>query len=90
MVDLELDHLPLADIQTETERMELEECLGALPENYRVPLILHTIGGFSGKDISAMLKISEPNVMTRLKRARQALRRENCGARPARAGKAVP
>lgn len=90
MVDLELDDLPLADAQSGMQRMELEECLGALPENYREPLILHTIDGFSGKEIAAMLKISEPNVMTRLKRARQALRREYCGARPARAGKAVP
>ena len=57
------------------ERVELEECLTALPENYREPLMLQVLGGFSGKEISEMMGISEQNVMTRLCRARQSLRR---------------
>jgi RNA polymerase sigma-70 factor, ECF subfamily len=53
--------------------MELEESLRALPEHFREPLRLQVLGGFSGKEIAAMLNISESNVMTRLKRARDAL-----------------
>jgi RNA polymerase sigma-70 factor, ECF subfamily len=84
LVDLELEDLPIADDNRELERMEIGECLRALPETYREPLLLHEIGGFSGREIAAMLKISEPNVMTRLKRARQALQKANCGASTSR------
>jgi RNA polymerase sigma factor (sigma-70 family) len=70
--------------------MEIDECLRALPETYREPLLLHEIGGFSGKEIAAMLKISEPNVMTRLKRARQALQKANCGASTSGCRKSSP
>jgi RNA polymerase sigma-70 factor, ECF subfamily len=80
LVDLELEDLPVAGDNREIERMEIDECLRALPETYREPLLLYEIGGFSGKEIAAILKISESNVMTRLKRARQALRKANCGA----------
>jgi RNA polymerase sigma-70 factor (ECF subfamily) len=37
--------------------------------------MLQVLGGFSGKEISQMMGISEQNVMTRLCRARQSLRR---------------
>jgi RNA polymerase sigma-70 factor, ECF subfamily len=87
LVDLELEDLPVADDNSEIERMEIYECLRALPETYREPLVLYEIGGFSGKEIATMLKISEPNVMTRLKRARQALQRINCGASTSRCRK---
>lgn len=87
LVDVELEDLPIADDNREIERVEIEECLRALPENYREPLLLHAIGGFSGKEIAAMLDISEPNVMTRLRRARQALQKENCGATASRSRK---
>ena len=75
LVDVELEDLPIAGDNSELERVELEECLRALPENYREPLLLQVLGGFSGKEIAAMLNISEQNVMTRLTRARQALQK---------------
>ena len=75
LVDVELEDLPIAGGNSELERVELEECLRALPENYREPLLLQVLGGFSGKEIAAMLNISEQNVMTRLTRARQALQK---------------
>lgn len=75
LVDVELDDLHIAGNSGELERVELEQCLRALPANYREPLLLQVLGGFSGKEISAILEISEQNVMTRLTRARQALQK---------------
>lgn len=75
LVDVELEDLPIAANNSELERVELEECLRALPETFREPLLLQVLGGFSGKEIADMLNISEQNVMTRLTRARQALQR---------------
>jgi RNA polymerase sigma-70 factor, ECF subfamily len=73
MVDMELDDLDVASQGDELERVELEECLRALPENLREPLLLQVLGGFSGREIASMLNLSEQNVMTRLTRARRAL-----------------
>lgn len=75
LVDVELEDIAIAGGNSELERVELDECLRALPENYREPLLLQVLGGFSGKEIAAMLNISEQNVMTRLTRARQALQK---------------
>jgi RNA polymerase sigma-70 factor (ECF subfamily) len=73
--DVDLDDLGVAADDMGHERVELEECLGSLPEAYREPLMLQVLGGFSGKEISEMMGISEQNAMTRLSRARQSLRR---------------
>lgn len=75
MIDAELEDLPVASNDNALERVELEDSLRALPENYREPLLLQVLGGFSGKEIAEMLGISEQNVMTRLTRARQTLQR---------------
>lgn len=48
--------------------------LAALPLAYREPLVLQVLGGFSCREIAQMLETSEGAVMTRLCRARQALR----------------
>lgn len=75
IVDAELEDLSVAAPGSHTERVELENALQSLPENFREPLMLQTLGGFSGKEIAGMMGISEQNVMTRLSRARLALRR---------------
>jgi RNA polymerase sigma-70 factor, ECF subfamily len=48
--------------------------LAALPLAYREPLVLQVLGGFSCREIAHMLDTTEGAVMTRLCRARQALR----------------
>jgi RNA polymerase sigma-70 factor, ECF subfamily len=48
--------------------------LAALPLAYREPLVLQVLGGFSCKEIAQVLETTEGAVMTRLCRARQALR----------------
>ena len=73
--DVELETLAVAVAAEGQERVELEDALQALPEPLREPLMLQVLGGFSGKEIAQMMGISEPNVMVRLTRARQALRR---------------
>ena len=52
------------------------QIVGLLPETYREPLLLQVLGGFSCAEIAGMLGTSEGAVMTRLTRARQALRRQ--------------
>lgn len=53
---------------------EMREAIHALPKTYREPLLLQVLGGFSCSEISKQMAISEGAVMTRLTRARQALR----------------
>lgn len=53
---------------------EMREAIHALPKPYREPLLLQVLGGFSCSEISKLMAISEGAVMTRLTRARQALR----------------
>ncbi len=73
--DVELEELSVSVPADGQERVELENLLQALPETYREPLMLQVLGGFSGREIAQMLNITEQNVMVRLTRARQALRR---------------
>ncbi len=59
---------------TSTEAFTLRRAVGELPEEYREPLLLQIIGGYSQKDIAEQLGISSAGVGTRLFRARQKLR----------------
>lgn len=53
---------------------ELAEAIQTLGADYRVVVYLHYYEGYGIKDISKLLRISEANVKTRLKRAREKLR----------------
>jgi RNA polymerase sigma-70 factor, ECF subfamily len=55
--------------------LEMREALLSLPVSYAEPLALQVLGGFSCAEIAAMLGTTEGATMTRLTRARQALRR---------------
>lgn len=55
--------------------MEMREALLSLPATYAEPLALQVLGGFSCAEIAAMLGATEGATMTRLTRARQALKR---------------
>ena len=60
-------------------KMDRELLLNAirrLEEDYREPLLLQVIGGFSGKEIAAILDLNNNTVMTRLFRARSKLKAE--------------
>lgn len=71
----EIDMLPDPAGGRALENLELRDALRALPPSYREPLLLQTLGGFSCAEIGQMLGISEGAAMTRLTRARLALRK---------------
>ena len=52
----------------------LHKAILALEPEYRDPLALQVIGGFSGEEIGVMLDLNNNTVMTRLFRARNKLR----------------
>lgn len=56
------------------QRAELHEAMMQLSSDYRDPLLLQVIGGFSGKEIAKILDLNNNTVMTRLFRARSKLR----------------
>jgi RNA polymerase sigma-70 factor (ECF subfamily) len=73
-----LDEVPEVDLATPASfepGQELVQAVGRLPEALREALLLQVLGGFSCAEIAAMLGTTEGATMTRLTRARQALRR---------------
>ena len=52
----------------------LHKAILSLEPEYRIPLALQVIGGFSGEEIGVMLELNNNTVMTRLFRARNKLR----------------
>jgi RNA polymerase sigma-70 factor, ECF subfamily len=73
--DQALDQLLIASDSDVHAEVEMRDALWKLPESYREPLLLQVLGGFSCAEIGTMLGISETNVMQRLTRARQAMRK---------------
>ena len=69
--EAELPALPSFESQLETA-----ELVSLLPETYREPLLLQVLGGFSCAEIAGILGTTAGAVMTRLTRARQAMRRQ--------------
>ena len=56
------------------ERAQIRRQMAALPEEYREPLLLQVVGGFSGDEIAEILDLNKNTVMTRLFRARNQLK----------------
>lgn len=61
------------------QEFELHDALQALPQGYREPLLLQLLGGYSCAEIAGIMNLTEGAVMTRLTRARIALRRAHGG-----------
>ena len=59
---------------TSIEAFVLRQALAQLNEEYREPLVLQVIGGYSMEEIAQQLGLSKGAVMTRVHRARQKLR----------------
>ncbi|GAB5499248.1 MAG: sigma-70 family RNA polymerase sigma factor [Pseudohongiellaceae bacterium] len=79
LVDIEGQTVAEAQDQEPDRKMDRELLLNAirrLDEDYREPLLLQVIGGFSGKEIAAILDLNNNTVMTRLFRARSKLKQE--------------
>jgi len=70
-----LDGVDVADERQDLAGLEMREALHALPPAYAEPLALQVLGGFDCAEIARLLDTTEGAVMTRLTRARQALRK---------------
>jgi RNA polymerase sigma-70 factor (ECF subfamily) len=56
--------------------VEVKNALEALPENFRIPVLLADVEGFSYKEIAEMLDIPIGTVMSRLHRGRKSLQKQ--------------
>ncbi len=72
----EVDENQLPSMPSFEGRLETAQVLARLPETYREPLLLQVLGGFTCAEIAGILGTSEGAIMTRLTRARQALRQQ--------------
>jgi RNA polymerase sigma-70 factor (ECF subfamily) len=70
-----LDALEVPDDRPANLGLEMRDALMSLPASYAEPLALQVLGGFSCAEIAEMLGTTEGATMTRLTRARQALKR---------------
>jgi len=66
--------LPLDQVLNEELSRTLKKAILALPEKYRVVLVLRDIEGFSTDESAQILKLSPSNIKVRLHRARLFLR----------------
>ncbi len=64
----------IAESTDAAELVQLRQAIANLPLDYREPLMLQVLGGFSCDEIATELGIKTGAVMTRLFRARQRLR----------------
>lgn len=73
--DVELDALEHAYESDFLGEMEMREALAALPLALREPLVLQVLGGYTGSEIGAIVGVTEDAALTRVSRAKQALRK---------------
>lgn len=79
LVDIENQSIAEADGNEPDNKMDkelLHNAINRLESDYREPLLLQVIGGFSGKEIAEILGLNNNTVMTRLFRARSKLKLE--------------
>ena len=75
--DVEQDHLEDHISSSSEEQVEqhiIRRHIAKLELEYREPLLLQVIGGFSGEEIAGILELNRNTVMTRLFRARNQLK----------------
>ena len=72
---IDADALEIVDERSGPFGLEMRDAIMGLPVTYAESLALQVLGGFTCAEIAVMLETSEGAVMTRLTRARQALRR---------------
>ncbi|MCI0668414.1 MAG: sigma-70 family RNA polymerase sigma factor [Methylococcaceae bacterium] len=74
--EVDLEQIESRDVanDTSTEAFVLRQALDMLAVEYREPLLLQVLGGFSCEEIAEICGISKGAAMTRLFRAKQRLR----------------
>jgi len=79
LVDIEGQTIAESDDNEPDSKMDkelLHNAINRLESEYREPLMLQVVGGFSGKEIAEILELNNNTVMTRLFRARSKLKLE--------------
>ncbi|MCC2615160.1 sigma-70 family RNA polymerase sigma factor [Aestuariibacter halophilus] len=75
---VDMDDVALSDSgpsnETELEHRELRRLMADLSDEYREPLMLQIVFGYSGDEIAEQLNLNKNTVMTRLFRARNQLK----------------
>ena len=75
---VDIDDVSISDDQltheVEIEHRELRKIMASLTEEYREPLMLQIMFGYSGDEIAAQLNLNKNTVMTRLFRARSQIK----------------
>ena len=74
--DLVSDESPELAVAEEREVLDVRRAIFALEDDYREPLVLQVLMGFSTGEIARELGLTQGAVLTRLFRARQRLRRD--------------
>jgi len=59
--------------QGRVQNPDLQDAIKALPEHYRLPIVLHYIEGYPIKEIAGILNVNEKRVTERMYRARRKL-----------------
>lgn len=67
---------PLDIVEKKEIKNVLKKAIASMHEEYRIPLVLRDIDGFSNEEVSKILNISVPAVKSRVHRARMFLREE--------------
>ena len=62
-----------------SERLLIENALNALPDEFKIPLILRDQTGMNYQEISTLLSLPEGTVKSRIARARERLKVELSG-----------
>lgn len=79
LVDIETQSIAERDDNEPDSKMDrelLHNAINRLDSEYREPLLLQVVGGFSGREIAEILELNNNTVMTRLFRARAKLKTE--------------
>ena len=69
-----MEQIPVSDLTSELR--SVMDAIFALPEKYRLPLLLFAVEGYSVHETAAILKLNESTVRTRIARAREIIRKE--------------
>jgi RNA polymerase sigma-70 factor (ECF subfamily) len=67
---------PELAVAEEREVLDMRRAIFALSDDYREPLVMQVLMGFSTEEIARELGLTQGAVLTRLFRARQRLRRD--------------
>lgn len=73
--EIPTENLPEESAPPPQEQRELRELVMSLPENERLPIVLHYLEGFSTQEIASALRCPKGTILSRMSRGRRQLKR---------------